>query len=67
MFSENLKGAKMGAWIGFDSLILKILKKNKNSFLAECIRSGNLEKNKGVHLSNRKIKLNYLTEKRFKG
>ncbi len=49
--------------VGFDGLILKILKKNKNSFLTKCIQSGSLEKNKGVHLSNRKIKLNYLTMK----
>lgn len=62
---EKLKKADV-LEIGFDGLILKILKKNKNSFLAECIRSGNLEKNKGVHLSNRKIKLNYLTEKDLK-
>ncbi len=52
--------------VGFDGLILKILKKNTSSFLAECIRAGSLEKNKGVHLSNRNIKLNYLTHKDFK-
>ena len=49
--------------VGFDGLILKILKKTKNSFLTKCIQAGSLEKNKGVHLSNRKIKLNYLTIK----
>lgn len=52
--------------VGFDGLILKILKKSKSSCLAECIRAGSLEKNKGVHLSNRKIKLNYLTNKDLK-
>ena len=30
-----------------------------------CTQSGSLEKNKGVHLSNRKIKLNFLTKKDF--
>ena len=49
--------------IGFDGLTLKILKKNKDAILAKCIGSGSLEKNKGVHLSNRKIKLSYLTQK----
>ena len=52
--------------VGFDGLILKIIKKTKNSFLTKCIQSGSLEKNKGVHLSNRKIKLNYLTNKDLK-
>ena len=51
--------------VGFDGLILKILKKDKNSILTVCTQSGSLEKNKGVHLSNRKIKLNFLTKKDF--
>ena len=51
--------------VGFDGLILKIGKKVKNYFLAECIQNGSLEKNKGVHLSNRNIKLNFITKKDF--
>jgi len=49
--------------VGFDGLILKILKTDESSILSQCIQAGSLEKNKGVHLSNRKVKLNYLTEK----
>ena len=54
--------------IGFDNLLIKILKKyeKKNYFLAKVINSGKFENNKGVHLVNRKINLNFLTQKDFK-
>ena len=48
--------------IGFSNLYVKIIKKNENA-LCKVISSGFIENNKGVHLVNRKIKLNYLTEK----
>ena len=50
--------------IGFKNLKLKVIKKN-NFILCKVISPGMLENNKGVHLENRKIKLNYLTEKDF--
>ena len=34
--------------------------------MAKVIRSGYLENNKGVHLENRKLKLNFLTDKDFR-
>lgn len=52
--------------IGFDNLKIKIIKKFTNKILFKTLESGNLENNKGVHLKNRKIKLEFLTEKDFK-
>ena len=53
--------------IGFENLELKILKKNKSyeKVLSKVISSGNLDSNKGVHLS-KKINLDPLTEKDIK-
>ena len=51
--------------IGFSNLRLKVIKKNKN-ILCKVLSSGKFENNKGVHIENRKIKLNYLTEKDLK-
>ena len=51
--------------IGFKGLKVKIIKKNKKNLLSKVISGGFLENNKGVHLTNRKIKLKYLTEKDF--
>ena len=51
--------------IGFSNLNLKVINL-KNKILCKVIRDGKLENNKGVHLQNRKIKLNYLTKKDFK-
>ena len=48
--------------IGFSNLSVKIIEKNEHA-LCKVISSGYLENNKGVHLVNRKIKLNYLTAK----
>ena len=52
--------------IGFSDLKLKILS-IKDSILCKVIRSGVLENNKGVHLENRSIKLNFLTKKDYEG
>ena len=51
--------------LGFDGLVVKIIKKNSKFLSAKCLKSGRLEKNKGVNLINRKIRLNFLTEKDF--
>ena len=48
--------------IGFHNLKLKVLKK-KNNLICKVVSAGILENNKGVHIENRKIKLNYLTNK----
>ena len=50
--------------IGFNNLKLKVIK-IKNNILCKVISSGKLENNKGIHIENRKIKLNYLTQKDF--
>ena len=51
--------------IGFRGLCIKI--ERKNNFFMHCkvLNSGYFEPNKGVHLINRKIKLNYITNKDF--
>ena len=50
--------------IGFDGLLVKVIKLKKD-IVTEVIRSGKLENNKGVHIENRKIRLDYLTKKDF--
>lgn len=52
--------------IGFENLKIKIIKLKKNSISAKVISSGYLENNKGIHIENRKIKLNCLTDKDLK-
>ena len=52
--------------IGFDNLAGKIIKIGKNKITLKCTSSGLLEANKGVHVKNRKIKINFLTYKDFK-
>tara|TARA_B100000787_G_scaffold169906_1_gene162813 strand:+ start:1567 stop:2535 length:969 start_codon:yes stop_codon:yes gene_type:complete len=49
--------------VGFSGLEIKVFKKNKKFIVAKVKKSGYLEGNKGVHLKNRKIKLNYITHK----
>ena len=49
--------------VGFGGLEVKIFKKNKKFFVAKVKNAGLLEGNKGVHLKNRKIKINYITKK----
>ena len=51
--------------IGFSGLEIKIQKRNEKFFIAKVQKTGLLEGNKGVHLKNRKIKLNYITQKDF--
>ena len=51
--------------LGFDGLIIKVIRTQKNFIEAKCVREGLLEANKGVHLINRKIKLSFLTSKDF--
>jgi len=49
--------------IGFENLKVKVIKKNLKFLLTKVITQGYLENNKGIHLENRKIKLNCLTKK----
>ena len=49
--------------VGFEGLQLKVLRKSKDTIILKCTNSGTIENNKGVHLKNRKIKLNFVTEK----
>ena len=50
-------------YIGFENLKIKILQKNKSKAIGKVISSGYLDKNKGVHVINKKIKLPPLTDK----
>lgn len=49
--------------LGFSGLETKIIKKDSKVLFLKVIKTGLLETNKGVHLKNRKIKMNYLTDK----
>lgn len=49
--------------LGFSGLETKIIKKDSKVLFLKIIKTGLLETNKGVHLKNRKIKMNYLTDK----
>ena len=51
--------------VGFHNLKLKVIRKS-NDILCKVISSGKLENNKGVHIENRKVNLNFLTSKDFK-
>lgn len=51
--------------VGFSGLKLQVVKNNKVEILFKVLNSGYLENNKGVHLINRKISLNFLTKKDF--
>ncbi len=64
IFNKIKKGDLLN--IGFDNLKIKILKKKNKNFSATVVREGLLENNKGVHIENRKIDINYLTNKDFK-
>lgn len=52
--------------VGFEGLQLLVKKKDKDKMLLICTKEGVLENNKGVHLKNRKINLNYITKKDLK-
>lgn len=49
--------------IGFDNLSAIVTKKLKDRLFLKTLTEGTLENNKGVHVKNRKINLNYLTRK----
>ncbi|MDA8919109.1 pyruvate kinase, partial [Candidatus Pelagibacter sp.] len=49
--------------IGFNDLKAKVISKKNDNIKLNVISSGLLEKNKGIHLINRKIKINFLTKK----
>lgn len=49
--------------IGFDNLSAIVTKKLKGRLFLKTLTDGTLENNKGVHVKNRKINLNYLTKK----
>jgi pyruvate kinase len=49
--------------IGFDDLVAKIISKNSEFITLKVTSSGLLEDNKGIHLINRFIKLDFLTKK----
>ncbi len=51
--------------VGFQDLKLKIISKTEKNIKTKCIVKGVLQGNKGVHVINRKINLNYLTKKDF--
>lgn len=61
IFKKLRKGDKLH--IGFDDLEVKVVKIKDKYLLLKTTSKGLLENNKGVHLHNRKIKLNYLTIK----
>ena len=49
--------------IGFEGLRCKLIKKNNKEIVTKVLKSGFLEGNKGVYVSNRNIKLNFITKK----
>ncbi len=49
--------------IGFTGLEVRITNKKKDFIKCKVLKEGYYENNKGVHLKNRKIKINYLTKK----
>jgi len=49
--------------IGFKNLNAEVIKIKKKYILLKTISSGVLEKNQGIHLKNRSIKLDFLTKK----
>lgn len=66
LYPENVFGLlKLGDLIdiGFEGLEVKVKKIMKSKIILICTKTGILETNKGVHIKNRKIPLNYLTDK----
>ena len=51
--------------VGFKGLKIKVTLKKKNKLICKVLSTGILENNKGVHIKDRKVKLNYLTKKDF--
>ena len=52
--------------IGFEGLIAKVSSKNNSIAKLKTLSEGFLENNKGVHLENRNINLNFITQKDLK-
>ena len=52
--------------IGFEGLKIQIKNIKKDKCICKVIETGKLENNKGIYITNRKIKLKYLTSKDFK-
>ena len=50
--------------VGFDNLKVKVVS-TKSKLICRAISAGKLENNKGVHVENRKINIDYLTKKDF--
>jgi pyruvate kinase len=61
IFSQIKKGDIFS--IGFEGLEVKVIKIKPDKIYVKTTKNGFLENNKGVHLVNRKIKLNFITEK----
>ena len=61
VFEQLKKNDKLN--IGFEGLVVKVISKNDTYAKLKTTSSGILENNKGVHLENRNIKLNYITKK----
>lgn len=51
--------------IGFKNLLGQIKNKSKKKIFIKALSAGKLENNKGVHIENRKINLNFLTKKDY--
>jgi len=49
--------------IGFEGLLGKVIKKEKKIIELKALSGGILENNKGVHVENRNVKINFLTNK----
>jgi len=49
--------------IGFENLKAKIILKNSKFISLKTVSAGKFENNKGVHIENRYVRLNYLTKK----
>ena len=60
-FEKLKKNDKLN--IGFEGLVAKVISKNQIYIKLKTLSPGVLENNKGVHLENRNIKLNYITKK----
>ena len=58
--SKIKKGTKI--FLGFENLVIKVIKNNNFYLTCLVISSGKLEKNKGVHIDD-EIKLDYLSQK----
>lgn len=49
--------------IGFEGLLGKVIEKEKKKIKLKALTGGILENNKGVHIENRNVKINFITNK----